>query len=317
MQTRDCASFQITLTRTAKSTRKSIQNRSDSALQSSQMPTRRADRQPLRLAGAVLLLLAPLAPAHAQSTHQAIEARLKGRPLYLRGQWVSNSLQFDIAGVTSSPAISAPFTLCGVDVTRVKLKSDRLEIDGNRVGLEFDQYTPKRVSLQTPIHIEIVGHRDTDYGLALDKIFADGVPALVHDMPFYWQKYAEAHLLESELTSAATQHPNGESAPEDYALRPVKVSPAANRPPQLLDNPEPEFTTAAKILQYRGTSLVHIVVKADGMVGDPYIVRPAGLGLDEEALRAVAHYRFKPATREDGTPLAIDIEVEINFQVGR
>src|SRR6185437_13904898 len=250
MQTRDCASFQITLTRTAKSTRKSVQNRSDRPYNPSKCPPAElfvnlsAWPQPSFCSWLRWHRRAPNPPSKPS------KPRLKGRPLYLRGQWVSNSLQFDIAGVTSSPAMSAPFTLCGVDVTRVKLKSDRLEIDGNRVGLEFDNYTPKRVSFQTSIHLEITGHRNVDYGPALDKIFADDLPALVHDMPFYWQKYAQTHLLESALTSAATQHPNGESAPEDQALRPVKVFPAANHPPQLLDNPEPQFTTAAKILQY-------------------------------------------------------------------
>ena len=234
------------------------------------------------------------------AAQQAIEARLKGHSLYLRGQWAPNKLQFDLMGVTSSPAMSAPFTLCGLDVKKIQLTADHLEIEGDRVGLEFENYNPKRVSLHTEIQIAVIGSPGADYGPALNKIFADGLPALVQDMPFYWQKYAQGHLLTEAPTSSGA-----------YPRLPLPV-----HLPQLLENPEPIFTDASKQFQYVASCLVHVIVKTDGTVGDPYIVRPAGLGLDEEALRAVAHYRFKPGTRDDGSPVAVEINVEINFKIG-
>jgi TonB family protein len=282
------------------------------------MPSRGAIGKSLHLATATLLLFSPLA-LRAQTTQQAIEARLKDHPLYLRGQWAPNKLQFDLAGTTSSPAISAPFTLCGVNVRQVKLTRNTLVIDGDRVGLEFENDNPRRVSFDTNIQIAIIGSHGADYGPALDKIFADGLPALVPDLPFYWQKYAQAHLLApSSPTSSASLGllaPAASSASGKPAPQILKMLPPNGHLPKILENPEPEFTTAAKILQYRGTSLVHIIVKADGTVGEPFIVHPAGLGMDEEALRAVARYRFKPATGGDGAPVAVELNIEINFEL--
>lgn len=388
------------------------------------------NRDFLKLYGCVVsvFLLVGSAAVPAQTTQQAIEARLKGQPLYLRGQWAPNDLQFDLAGTTSSPAISAPFTLSGIDVRQVKLAKDHLEIDADRVGLEFDQYTPKRVSLNTPVEIKIAGSRGTDYGPALDKIFADDLSALVPAMPFYWQHYAQSHLRADPVALNVTTAPaaqtltvvdgathaipmatvpvvdragdpirkvgggvtmpvvirqvspefsdearaakfngsvlvgmivNSQGVPENvhvirgvgmgldenavlavrqYRFRPAiedgkpvpvlvnvevnfqtfqppkSAASAQIQPPQLTEKQDPVFTSAAKQLRYTATSLVHITVKEDGTVVDPYVIRPADLGLDEEALRAVGHYRFKPAIR-DGAPIRSEIQIEVHFQV--
>ncbi len=384
----------------------------------------------LSLPVALALLLAGSLAAPAQTTQQAIEARLKGHPLFLRGQWAPNTLQFDLAGVTSSPSISAPFTLCGIDVKQIKLKKDRLEITGDRVGLEFDDYAPKRVSLSTSVEIKIAGPPGADYGPALDKIFADGLSALAPLLPFYWQNFAKTHLLTASTAADTLAVPsvpassgapalappapgvgriaatdpareplrkvgggviapvvidsvepefsdqaraakfngsvivglivNSQGIPENvhvirgvgmgldenavravqqYRFRPATengnpvpvlinveinfqvfkspkpVASSGIHPPQPVEEHEPVFTDAAKQLRYTATSLLHIMIKEDGTVVDPYVIRPAGLGLDEEALRAVGHYRFKPATRSDGTPIPSVLQIEVHFQV--
>jgi len=256
------------------------------------------------------VLLGPLA-LRAQSTQQAIEARLKGHPLYLRGQWKQDKLQFDLSGTTSSRAVSAPFTLCGMDVKRIVLAGDHLEVDGDRVGVEFDRDNPKRVSLHKKIAIDVTGSLGADYGPALDKIFADGLTALVPAMPFYWQKYAQAHLLGPPLASLA-------SVPDPPAPRPapqlLKLLPPNGHYPQLLQGPQVGMTDAARDLRYRASALIHILVKEDGTAGEPYITRPVGLGLDEQALYAVAQYRFRPATDKSGNAIAIDVTIEVNFE---
>jgi protein TonB len=44
------------------------------------------------------------------------------------------------------------------------------------------------------------------------------------------------------------------------------------------------------------------------------ILHPAGLGLDENAVGAVEQYTFKPAM-QDGKPVAVELNVEVNFQI--
>ena len=44
------------------------------------------------------------------------------------------------------------------------------------------------------------------------------------------------------------------------------------------------------------------------------MLRGVGMGLDEKAMEAVKQYKFKPA-REAGKPVAVELNVEVNFQI--
>jgi len=56
------------------------------------------------------------------------------------------------------------------------------------------------------------------------------------------------------------------------------------------------------------------VVGADGIPRDIRIAKPAGMGLDEQAVKAVQRWRFDPA-KKDGNPVAVQINVEVNFRL--
>lgn len=84
--------------------------------------------------------------------------------------------------------------------------------------------------------------------------------------------------------------------------------------PVPLRTPEPEYSEAARKARVTGTVLVSIVVGADGVPRHVAVVRGLGLGLDERALEAVAHWLFKPATR-NGHPVAVRANVEVNFHL--
>jgi TonB family protein len=45
------------------------------------------------------------------------------------------------------------------------------------------------------------------------------------------------------------------------------------------------------------------------------VVRPLGMGLDEEALKAVRKYKFKPALMDGKTPVPVEINMEVNFRI--
>jgi periplasmic protein TonB len=59
--------------------------------------------------------------------------------------------------------------------------------------------------------------------------------------------------------------------------------------------------------------VVSLIVGVDGKPHNVHVLQSAGMGLDEEALDAVEQYEFKPATR-DGQPVAVYVNVEVNFQ---
>jgi protein TonB len=47
---------------------------------------------------------------------------------------------------------------------------------------------------------------------------------------------------------------------------------------------------------------------------DVQVEKSLGYGLDEEAVKAVSQYRFKPA-QKDGRPVAVQIHIAVNFQI--
>jgi protein TonB len=44
-------------------------------------------------------------------------------------------------------------------------------------------------------------------------------------------------------------------------------------------------------------------------------VRGLGKGLDEKAIEAVERYKFRPAMKDGTTPVAVYVNVEVNFRL--
>jgi len=77
---------------------------------------------------------------------------------------------------------------------------------------------------------------------------------------------------------------------------------------------EPEFSEEARKAKFMGVVTVQLVVDAHGMPQDVRILRGVGMGLDENAVKAVQQYRFKAAMM-GGKPVAVMVNVEVNFQI--
>jgi TonB family protein len=275
-----------------------------------------------RLAAPALLLVLRSVPACSQTTVDAIKARLVGHPLYLRGSWAENDLHFDADGEPETTYHGGIFTEAGIDVGQVSLAKSKLQIKGQRIGLIFENLSPKRVRLSGKnytgeISIEVQPPADGDFGKALTKIFAPDLVSLAPAMPFYWQYYARNYLVASKgqtkpsETAAAAANPTGAVATGNTA--PSHVGSGIKRP-TVTHQQEPEFSDAARLLKYSGIVEVYLWVLPDGTPSQFSIVKPAGLGLDEQALHAVSKYRFKPATK-DGKPVTVDLYVAVNFQI--
>jgi len=262
-----------------------------------------------RLVVLVFLLLSPL---YAQSTQQDLEARLIHKPLYLRGLWRDDKLKFDKAGSLIGTSMLTPFTVSGVEILKVSVKTDRLVLDGRRIGLVFDKSQPRRVVLQVghpprkthdeTMQIEVDAPETGDYSPALDAIFASELTDLFPTLPVYWQKWAAAFPGDAG---------RNQTPPHDSPARRIG---GGVQPPKVLNAPEPTFTDYARALKQRGKVLVYLQVAPDGSVDHVAVLRPAGLGLDEQAISAVQKYRFNPAT-ENGGPVRVELNVEVNFQV--
>lgn len=87
-------------------------------------------------------------------------------------------------------------------------------------------------------------------------------------------------------------------------------------PPKALHTVEAEFSREARKKRIEGVVILSILVGVDGTPSDFKITQSVGYGLDENALAAVAQYRFQPATKS-GVPVATRINVMISFHLGR
>jgi TonB family protein len=255
--------------------------------------------------------------AVAQNSEKEVSARLIGKPLYLRGFWAEDKLKFDAAGKPLQSYSLVSFTEAGFNAFRVKIHGDHMTIEGQRVGLTFDKSGKyKRQGLilgngdnGTPelITLEVEGSGTQDFSKALDAIFAGSLEELAPTLPFYWQTYAKGHLV-GQPAAGVAEHPDAQNKTPGTLNAGGKVT-----PPKIVNAPTPEFSVAARRMNYSAKVEVHFWIETDGSCSHVSISKPAGLGLDEQALAAVAQYRFIPAQR-DGKPIRVDVYVEVNFQ---
>jgi TonB family protein len=84
--------------------------------------------------------------------------------------------------------------------------------------------------------------------------------------------------------------------------------------PRLLKEVTADYTEEARRANIEGSVLLEIVVKSDGTVGDPRVMRSLGAGLDQRAVQAVRQWRFAPARRL-GAPVDVIVQVSVEFKL--
>ena len=85
-------------------------------------------------------------------------------------------------------------------------------------------------------------------------------------------------------------------------------------PPLLIYKVEPEFSEEARKAKHQGVVVLTIEVAPKGNVRNVRVRQSLGLGLDEKAIEAVTHWRFRPGL-VDGQPVTTEATVQVNFQL--
>jgi len=250
-------------------------------------------------------------------TEQSIAARLKQGPfVLLRGMYAGDKLNFDADGNLIGSARTLPFSLSAVVIDKVQMSDTGLTIDGKHAMLEFDPTDGPRqpsrtrvVPLGKKLHANLTVNVARDPAnpdtlqSALNRIFSVGFDdALVEAAPAFWRRWLR-HAIHSD-------------APIDPALEGLaEIDPGRGASaPILRYDPDPEYTEAAKEAHVQGICVVGLVVDTYGIPQDPWIVKPIGDGLDEQAIAVVSQYRFHPA-REHGQPVPVRINIQVNFRI--
>ena len=86
------------------------------------------------------------------------------------------------------------------------------------------------------------------------------------------------------------------------------------KPPRPTYSPAPECSEEARSSRVQGAVMLGIIVTSAGRPTHIRVLQSLGSGLDEKAVEAVSQWKFKPATK-DGKPVAVEIAVEVNFNL--
>jgi TonB family protein len=96
------------------------------------------------------------------------------------------------------------------------------------------------------------------------------------------------------------------------------LPPGVHRPGTFVSSPivlakkEPEYSEAARLAGLEGTVVLKDVIAEDGSAQQIRVVRPLGLGLDENAVDAVRTWHFAPGGYQ-GRPAPVQIDLAVDF----
>lgn len=84
--------------------------------------------------------------------------------------------------------------------------------------------------------------------------------------------------------------------------------------PVIITRVEPEYTEIARKARIKGIVIVEAVIDRQGNVTEARILKPLPMGLDQEALRAIRLWKFKPGTL-NGQPVPVYYNLTVNFRL--
>jgi TonB family protein len=88
----------------------------------------------------------------------------------------------------------------------------------------------------------------------------------------------------------------------------------AIRPPRVISQLQAEYSEEARRAAVTTIVVLSLVVGENGTPQDIKVVRSAGFGLDEMAIRAIESWRFEPGTKQ-GAPYAAPTHIEMRFSL--
>lgn len=83
---------------------------------------------------------------------------------------------------------------------------------------------------------------------------------------------------------------------------------------EILEKPRPEYTAEARALKLEGDVVLSVNFKANGQIQILGVIQGLGHGLDEMAVKAAQHIKYKPAISA-GQPVDFPAKLRIEFQL--
>jgi TonB family protein len=120
-------------------------------------------------------------------------------------------------------------------------------------------------------------------------------------------------LLNTAALADGQSQPPPPVQQEDSSCGPI-VKILGLEPPRATYTPDPKYTKEARKRRIEGVVVLRVVVCPDGKARDITVAKPLGYGLDDEAVRAVLDWRFKPA-RNGKESIPVKVYIEVSFRL--
>jgi hypothetical protein len=275
-------------------------------------------------------------------TEAELRERLTGRPLFLRGLWLDETLHFNMNGDIVGQSSKGSFTLCGVTIDKVRVTKKTVELEGIRFGVHFEGEAPWEEQSTSFDRIQITPKKKHQL-IVIDrqlvvvpkkKKVAKGAPPEPTPLPpgaTLSPAEAADHLrkaidkilapdLDGKMIAQMpdywqyfyqAQESHKWLEPTDQTL--VHPGPGVNGP-KLMKNVVPASNDFAQNGEVAGVASYKVILDPQGKILAVAVYRPIGFGLDENAVTAIQKSTFAPAVK-DGKPVPSVIDVAVNFRI--
>jgi TonB family protein len=272
---------------------------------------------PVRWSAFLVILLVCVTPSpvlcQRNRVQDELNSALRGKILLLRNFYSGDDLGYDQNGQLRGEVTQGPWTLANLEITKIAVTTQGIEIVGNRMGTWYRDGKPGFVRVgKLKIHVtKPISDADTQATLhsIFSKIFVEAGEDLRPMVPDYWRSYLGGN--DSKSRSAAWQ---ATLAGEKNPIFRRSDAPAGEvTAPHVVYSPDPNYTKEAASHHTEGVSRLGVVVDATGTTSNIAILEPLGMGLDEQAVLAIKQWKFRRSLK-NGQPIRVQINVEITFR---
>ena len=236
-------------------------------------------------------MLAPFAVS-AQSDLDALRRDWVGTTVLLRGFYEGEELTFDRTGQLVGSAEAESWTASQVEIIGILKKDHQCIVTGKRVALQPDANGELKPIYRgrdgekkqfEPEILKVVVKTENLYEFqeALGQIFIKDGGDWLSVVPKYWRSYLEGDT--AEVTGVDI---GGVRRTLADGTKVYKVGGSISAP-KATYTPDPQYSRAASFSHYMGNATYEIVVDQNGYVRDVQLEKPAGWGLDEDAVRVL------------------------------
>ena len=255
----------------------------------------------------------------AKDAEQTLRDAVVKKQLYLHGFSADNLVRWRWDGSSLVEQPPRLHTLGVLTVRDVKFRGSKVEFARERqtvVRTTDSELALSAVKEEMRVEVDLSGG---DVSGLLQKLqsllFYPNLDAALADLPPEYRPLLPARVMDPTKTkqdrkACDCSSPSVATCGLSYA----DIGMPGMKPPSVAYSAEPEFSDEARQKKANGNVQVGLIVNAAGNPDYLWLARPAGMGLDANAMKAVSLYRFKPATCHN-QPVPVPLFIDVSFRM--